>query len=171
MYSLLYLTAINLPNALPPMVMAAIIALISIDTQKSKEGSNIILTVIAAEHAPDMMPHTSPMTSAHMFDTFSALFTKKIAVRDPGTFLDAIDKKGASSQDVTATAIPSNNILTVMSIIMTNIATKRLLLLAVISDKKLKNIVIKKDITVILIVHIDAEDLRVGRFFSLVGTS
>jgi len=49
----------------------------------------IIFIAIPALIAPLKTPHISPITSAHIFETFPAFFIKLIDVLAPGNFLVA----------------------------------------------------------------------------------
>ena len=73
-----------------------------------KSNTNVAAIDVAA--APDMIPHTSPITSQQKLDTLSAFFLNLTAMLAPFTFLELIEWNTFSSADVTDTPIMSNSI-------------------------------------------------------------
>ena len=78
---LLLLIAKLFPIAFPPIVIAAIIAATVIDVNNVLNlnwVTNIAAIVVPA--APDMIPHTSPITSQQKLETLSAFFLNLTAM-------------------------------------------------------------------------------------------
>ena len=101
-----------LPIAFPPTVTPATSADIISETILGHVKSKLCSTCAAmvADAEPDTTPQISPTTSLQMELTRSALRKRRIASMLPGTFLEAIEWKGFSSADVTATPITSKMI-------------------------------------------------------------
>jgi hypothetical protein len=170
-----FFTAISLNMALPPTVNAATMP------EQSMLNQNIILSFwsagfvvfsnIAAEHAPLIMPHISPMTSAQMLLTRSEFFTSLTATFPPLTLRDAIESNGASSQEVVATAIASNNMLTLMRTRINAKETSKCAYVAVSSEiyeNAQDNIKVTITILIIQIVVFFEDRLSPSRFRAVV---
>ena len=101
-----------LPMALPPTVRPATKADIPKEMIWGMEKSKFarICVTMAAEALPDTTPQISPITSQQMLLTLSALRKRLIASWAPITFRAAIEWKGFSSAEVTATPIISKTI-------------------------------------------------------------
>ena len=89
---LLLLIAKLFPMAFPPIVKAAIVAATTNPVNnKLKPNYDTNIAVIVVPAAPDIIPHTSPITSQQKFDTLSAFFLNLTATLAPFTFLEFIE--------------------------------------------------------------------------------
>ena len=129
-----------LPIALPPTVSAATVAdMVRVMSLGQEKPGMVAITsaAIMADAEPDTTPQISPMTSLQMELTLSALRSSLIASWAPGTFLAAMEWKGFSSAEVTATPIISNTIPTMTMISRIRNATRILLFHIISSERKL----------------------------------
>lgn len=100
------LFATALPNIVSPAITLLTAAAINI-CSISVMFSVTILRTMLAPIAPLMIPHTSPITSLHMLDTFSAFLIRYMLSFAPLTFRDAMLLNGYMSAAATATPIMS----------------------------------------------------------------
>lgn len=150
---LLFLIAILLQNALPPIVKEAMIAVIIKPTQKiCKLYIFDIVAVIVTPAEPDIIPHISPITSLQNDDTLSAFFLNDTAFFAPFIFLALIAFNGLSVVEVTATPIISNIIPIAINIINIIIPIINPTLDSVISDinEKINDIINASSVMVII---------------------
>ena len=97
--------------ALPPIISEDTNEVIIRDTIKKFMFNNILMVLaIDIQHAPDITPHISPITSLKKLATLSVFFLNDTAILAPFTFLAAIELKTLMLEAVTATPIMSNRI-------------------------------------------------------------
>ena len=105
----LWLIAIFLPIAFPPIVRDEIIEVNNKDRIKKFIFSAVLnLVDMAIQQAPDITPQISPITSLQKLDTLSVFCLNFTASFAPLTFLAAIELKTLMLEAVTATPIISN---------------------------------------------------------------
>ena len=116
------LLATPFPNAFPPTVKAATVALRINCILKDNPNCSVIFIAIKALIAPLKTPHISPITSAQIFATLGAFLINFIEAFEPSIFLLALAWNSCSLATVTATPIISKNIPIPITKISINIA-------------------------------------------------
>ena len=135
--TVLLLIAVAFPIALPPIVRAAIVAVINkltINKFKFKLAASILDKATPAD--PLIIPQISPITSLQKLDAFSLFWISLTASRAPLTCLVAIELKVFISATVIAIPIISNIIPIPINSKMQMVATMLFALGIVVSETK-----------------------------------
>ena len=141
--------------ALPPIVRADTIAVASSDIIRKFIFNTLLrLLDMDTQHAPDMTPHISPITSLQKLDTLSVFFLNVTASFAPFTFLEAIELKTLRLDAVTETPIMSKIIPKAMKNNTSTIPKKAGILGSRLSDARDINRDKVKAITIILIIQL-----------------
>ena len=143
------------PKAFPPMVNAAIIAVISklvINRFRWKEFAKMVDKATPAE--PLIIPHISPITSLQKLDAFSLFLISFTAILAPRTCLVAIELKVFKSATVTLIPIISNKIPIPINNKIIIIATILVALGIMVSEKSEKIKEMKKAKIVTVSIHL-----------------
>ena len=146
--------------ALPPIVNAAIIAVITsvvINISKLFDDDNIAANATPAD--PDTIPHISPITSLQKLDAFSLFFINLTASLAPLTFLVAIELNVLISATVIDIPTISNIIPKAINNKIIIVATILLACSVIPSEKKENAIEIKNANTVTVIIHFQSTNL------------
>ena len=141
--------------ALPPIVRADTVAVASSDIIRKFIFNTLLrLLDMATQHAPDMTPHISPITSLQKLDTLSVFFLNVTASFAPFTFLEAMELKTLRLDAVTDTPIMSKIIPKAMKNNTSIIPKKAGILGSKLSDVKDINKDRVKAIITILIIQL-----------------